>query len=118
MYTGERSAVGSKSGQPVPPVRSGAEATYNCTNGWPKTSGSPSPDTSAQTGPGCGAGSSAIEPQREALGSSLTPSVDRAVVALDAFSADTLDDHSIQQLISFFEMLDHWDRELNGEAPQ
>ena len=66
-----------------------------------------------KTGQGAGQ-SPAIEPQREALGSSRTPSVEREAVALDAVGPDLLDQDSIQQLISFFEMLDRWDREAHA----
>lgn len=109
---GECSAVGSKSGLPVPPVRSGAETTYTCDNGWANPGDSPSP-SQPKTGQGPGQ-RPGVESQREALGSSLTPSVDRAAGALDAVAVDFLDDYSILQLISFFEMLDRWDREAHA----
>jgi hypothetical protein len=110
--TGEYSAVDPKSGEPVHPVRSGAEAANTCSDSWPKPSDSPFPPQS-KTGRGAG-WNPAIESQREALGSSMAPSVERKAIALDAVSADALGDHSIQLLISFFEMLDGWDREAHA----
>lgn len=97
--TGERSAVDSNSGEPVLPVRSGAEATYSCTNGWPNSSGSPYPSPQPKTGRGAGQ-SPAITREREAL--ALSPSV------------DAFDESAIRQLIEFFELLDRWDQEAHA----
>ena len=58
--------------------------------------------------------SSTLESQREALGTSSIPGVEREAFALDAVPSGSFDDYSIQQLISFFEMLDRWDREAHA----
>lgn len=112
INTGERSAVDSKSGEPVTQSGPGLRRPTTAATAGRNPEARPSP---SQPKTGWGAGQSpAIEFRREALESSLTQSVECEAVALDASSPDYLDEQSIQQLISFFETLDRWDREANA----
>ncbi len=108
-HTGERSAVDSNAGEPVHQSGPGLRRPTPAATAGQNPAARPSP-SQPKTGRGAGP-SPAIEPQREALGASLTPSVEREAVALDALS---LDDCSIQQLVSFFETLDRWDQEADA----
>ena len=112
MGKSERSAVGSNSGEPVHQSGPGLRRPTPAVTAGRKPEARPSP-SQPKTGRGAER-SSAIESQRGALGSSRIPGVVREAFALDAVCSDSLDDHSIQQLISFFEMLDRWDREAHA----
>jgi hypothetical protein len=70
----------------------------------------------AQAKSGQGAGQSpATERQREALASCSMPSGGRGADALDAFSPEQLGEHSLKQLLSFFQLLDSWEREPHAK---
>ena len=102
ITTGERSAVGSKSGltgsqsgpalkQPTPAVTAGRNPAAR-----------PSP-LQRKTGRGAGQ-SSALTREREALAPNSSA---------DNF-AECSDDSAIRELIEFFEVLDRWDREAHA----
>lgn len=95
MNTGERSAVGSKSGKPVHQSGPGLRRPTPAITAGRNPAARPTPPQ-PKTGPGCGVGNPATPREREAL------------------ALDTFDGSSIRQLIEFFELLDQWNREAHA----
>lgn len=94
INTGERSAVGSKSGEPVSQSGPALKQPTPAATAGRNPAARPSP-LQRQTGRGAGQ-SPAITREREGL--TLTP----------------FDESAIRQLIEFFELLDRWDREADA----
>jgi hypothetical protein len=119
--SGERSAVGLKSGKRVANSRPVLRRPTTPATAGRKPAARPpdlrgcvaAPLTQPQSWPGFGAGSpDEIAREREsASGLPPEPSVGREASALDA-----LDSESISRLRAFLELLDRWDREANHDS--
>ena len=108
---GERIAADSNSGNAVDHSAPGLKQPTHPSTAGRKPEARP-PILQPKSGPGRGAGSPAIECQREALGS-MVPSGEREAFALDAVPSESLSEIEIQSVIQFFTILDRWDREAH-----